>query len=343
MSHASNRLPFDALPWRTPRVCVIGDVMVDAYMWGRVTRVSPEAPVPVVEVDRREQRVGGAGNVVKNLAALGAEVDVISVVGEDAAGVELTRLLATLGTPHLLVDPSRPTTVKTRVISGGHHVVRVDEESTAPLSADMTEDALTRLKGLLLGDTPPDVVIIEDYDKGLMTLEMIEGVLRECDAADVPVAVDPKLRHFSAYRGVALFKPNLKELNEGLGLATPVNPTNREAMECAVETLLDQIQCERLMVTLSEHGTWMHAPHEGIYHAHVPAVPREILDVSGAGDTVISVAAMLLACGTDAVSLAAVSNLAGGWVCERVGVVPIPREALESELSRVQLPHPAAT
>ena len=109
MSQASNRLPFAALPWSTPRVCVIGDVMVDAYMWGRVTRVSPEAPVPVVEVDRREQRVGGAGNVVKNLAALGAEVDVISVVGEDAAGVELTRLLATLGTPHLLVDASRPT------------------------------------------------------------------------------------------------------------------------------------------------------------------------------------------------------------------------------------------
>lgn len=342
MSHASNRLPFDVLPWRTPRVCVVGDVMVDAYMWGRVTRVSPEAPVPVVEVDRREQRVGGAGNVVKNLAALGAEVDVISVVGEDAAGVELTRLLATLGTPHLLVDASRPTTVKTRVISGGHHVVRVDEESTAPLSSELTLEALNRLKGLLLGDTPPDVVVIEDYDKGLMTLEMIEGVLRECDAAGVPVAVDPKLRHFAAYRGVALFKPNLKELNEGLGLATPVHPTNREAMECAVETLMDRLQCERLMVTLSEHGTWMHAPQEGIHHAHLPAVPREIMDVSGAGDTVISVAAMLLACGTDAVSLAAVSNLAGGWVCERVGVVPIPREALESELSRVQLPHPAA-
>jgi rfaE bifunctional protein kinase chain/domain len=343
MSHASSRLPFDVLPWSNPKVCVIGDVMVDAYMWGRVTRVSPEAPVPVVEVDRREQRVGGAGNVVKNLEALGAEVDVISVVGDDMAGQELTRLLATLCTPHLVVDGSRPTTVKTRVISGGHHVVRVDEESTRPLSSSLAQHVLDSLRALLMGPVPPDVVVIEDYDKGLMTLEVIEGVLRECEAAGVPVAVDPKLKHFSAYRGVALFKPNLKELNEGLGLTTPVHPTNREAMECAVETLMDRLQCERLMVTLSEHGTWMHAPSEGIHHAHVPAVQREIMDVSGAGDTVISVAAMLLASGADAVSLAAVANLAGGWVCERVGVVPIPRQALESELTRVQLPHPAAS
>lgn len=342
MSHASNRLPFDVLPWNTVRVCVIGDVMMDAYMWGRVTRVSPEAPVPVVEVDRREQRVGGAGNVVRNLASLGAEVDILGVVGDDAAGTELTRLLATISTPHLVVDPTRPTTVKTRVISGGHHVVRVDEESTSAVSASLVHEVLDRLRAQLLGSTPPDVVVVEDYDKGLMTLAMIEGVLKECEAAGVPVAVDPKLRHFSAYRGVALFKPNLKELNEGLGLAQPVHPTQREAMECAVETLLDNLQCERLMVTLSEHGTWMHAPAEGIHHVQVPAVPREIMDVSGAGDTVIAVAAMLLACQTDALSLAAVSNLAGGWVCERVGVVPIPREALQAELTRVQLPHPTA-
>jgi D-glycero-beta-D-manno-heptose-7-phosphate kinase len=342
MSETSTPLPFQSLPWSTPRVCVVGDVMVDAYMWGKVTRISPEAPVPVVEVTRREQRVGGAGNVVKNLTALGAEVDVISVVGDDSAGHELTRLLATMCTPHLAVDPQRPTTVKTRVISGGHHVVRVDEESTAPVPSQVVQEALGRLHALLSSARPPEVVVIEDYDKGLMTLDLIEGVLDACDAANVPVAVDPKLRHFNAYRGVALFKPNLKELNEGLGLQTPVQPQHREAMECAVETLMDRLQCTRLMVTLGEHGTWMHAPSEGVHHAHVPAVPREIMDVSGAGDTVISVAALLLASGTDATSLAAVANLAGGWVCERVGVVPIPRRALESELSRVQLPHSAA-
>jgi len=341
MSETSAPLPFKKLPWDSPRVCVVGDVMVDAYMWGKVTRISPEAPVPVVEVTRREQRVGGAGNVVKNLTTLGAEVDVISVVGDDSAGQDLTRLLATMCTPHLAVDPLRPTTVKTRVISGGHHVVRVDEESTAPVPANVVQEALERLHELLASPTPPDVVVVEDYDKGLMTLELIEGVLSACDAADVPVAVDPKLRHFNAYRGVALFKPNLKELNEGLSLGTPVHPENREAMACAVETLMDRLQCTRLMVTLGEHGTWMHAPEEGVHHAHVPAVPREIMDVSGAGDTVIAVASLLLASGVESQALAAVANLAGGWVCERVGVVPIPRQALESELSRVQLPHSA--
>ncbi|MEY3010127.1 MAG: hypothetical protein RLZZ314_769 [Bacteroidota bacterium] len=313
--------------------------MIDAYMWGKVRRISPEAPVPVVEITRREQRVGGAANVVKNLHALGAQVDVISVVGTDNEGALLEQLLATMSTPHLERDASRPTTVKTRVISGGQHVVRVDEEATHALSADIQRKVLESLGNLIGSDKRPDVVILEDYDKGFFSEPLIEGILRACEACDIPVAVDPKLRHFNHYRGVALFKPNLKELNEGLSLPNPVHPHSREAMECAVETLMDRLTCERLMVTLGEHGTWIHAPAEGVNHEHIPAIPREVMDVSGAGDTVIAVAALMLASQTSPLAMASLANLAGGWVCERVGVVPISKADLAREVQRVPLSH----
>ena len=336
MSDSISPTSLDALPWSEPRVCVVGDVMVDAYMWGHVHRISPEAPVPVVEVSRKEQRVGGAANVVKNLAALGAEVDLISVVGDDQAGRDLTSLLATMCTPHLSLDPSRPTTVKTRVISGGHHVLRVDEESTAEVSSEVSQEALLALKALLNGDLKPDVVILEDYDKGLMTESLVGQIIEACRHADVPVTVDPKLKRFPAYRKVDLFKPNLKELNEGLGLTPPVRPSDREGMSHAVEALMAQLGCERVFVTMGEHGSWIHAPNEDVHHVHIPALLRKVVDVSGAGDTVIAVASLMLASEANAVDVAAVANLAGGWVCERLGVVPITREALETELPRLR-------
>ena len=336
MSDSISPTSLDALPWSEPRVCVVGDVMVDAYMWGHVHRISPEAPVPVVEVSRKEQRVGGAANVVKNLAALSAEVDLISVVGDDQAGRDLTSLLATMCTPHLSLDPSRPTTVQTRVISGGHNVVRVDEESTAEVSSEVSQEALLALNTLLNGDLKPDVVILEDYDKGLMTESFVGQIIEACRHADVPVTVDPKLKRFSAYRKVDLFKPNLKELNEGLGLTPPVRPSDRDGMSHAVEALMAQLGCERVLVTLGEHGSWIHAPNEDVHHAHIPALPRKVVDVSGAGDTVIAVASLMLASEANAVDVAAVANLAGGWVCERLGVVPITREALEAELPRLR-------
>lgn len=335
MSKPQPSSPLETLPWSAARVCVVGDVMVDAYMWGQVHRISPEAPVPVVEVSRREQRVGGAANVVKNLCALGAEVDLVSVVGDDQAGRDLTALLATMCTPHLSLDATRPTTVKTRVISQGHHVVRVDEESTEEVSMVVSNEALQHLDRLLAGPQKPDVVLLEDYDKGLMTEAFISEVIQRCQAANVPLTVDPKLRRFSAYREVDLFKPNLKELNEGLGLTPHVEPTDRHAMESAVEALMAKLDCKRVFVTLGEWGSWIHAPEEGVSHAHIPAIPREVVDVSGAGDTVIAVASLMLACGANAVDVASVANLAGGWVCERVGVVPITKDALQAELPRL--------
>ncbi|HAI01384.1 MAG TPA: D-glycero-beta-D-manno-heptose-7-phosphate kinase, partial [Flavobacteriales bacterium] len=260
MSKVDQPLPFDTLPWERPKVCVVGDVMVDAYMWGRVSRVSPEAPVPVVDVTKREIRAGGAGNVVKNLHALGAEVTLVSVVGQDASGADLTNLLEDVCAPHLVVDSSRPTTVKTRVISGGQHVVRVDEESTEDVTSAVGQDVLSTFKALLEGASRPDVVILEDYDKGLLTEDTVAALIAACQQAGVPVAVDPKLKRFQAYQGVALFKPNLKELNEGLGLTEPVHPQQTSNMAKAVERLRSDLGCARVMVTLGEHGTWIHAP-----------------------------------------------------------------------------------
>ena len=250
MTPTTNKSAHQALPWDSPRICVIGDVMVDAYMWGRVTRMSPEAPVPVVEVDRKEQRVGGAGNVVKNLSALGAKVDLISVVGNDDAGHALSSMLAPFGTAHLIVDASRPTTVKTRIISGGHHVVRVDEEATSPVVEAIRNLAAEKLELLIDSDMPPEVVLIEDYNKGLLTLETIERVLTACDRANIPVAVDPKLEQFTAYRGVALFSPTSRNSTKDSNWQHPFIPDHRDSMECAIETLMDTLQCEQLMVTL---------------------------------------------------------------------------------------------
>ena len=323
------------LPWSAPSVCVIGDVMVDAYMWGHVHRMSPEAPVPVVDIEKREKRVGGAGNVVKNLDALGAQVHLISVVGDDDSGAHLTELLSGICQPRLIVDAERPTSVKTRIISSDKHVLRVDEESTADVSAAVTAQALRAFDELLASPKPPEVVVLEDYDKGLMTPDLIQGVLKRCEEASIHVAVDPKLRRFSDYKHVALFKPNLKELNEGLTLETPADPTNRASMVQAVNALMSTLGCACAFVTLGEHGAWIHAPSRGVEHVHLNALDRDVVDVSGAGDTVIATAALMLAAGSDAESIAAVANLAGGWVCENVGVVPISRTQLESELTRL--------
>ena len=328
-------LDLKQLPWSSPRVCVIGDVMLDAYMWGQVHRMSPEAPVPVVDIERRERRVGGAGNVVKNLNALGAQVELISVVGDDDAGTHLSELLSGMCQTHLIVDPERPTTVKTRIISSDKHVLRVDEESTTDVAAKVTEHAVRAFESLLASHEPPKVVVLEDYDKGFMTPDFIQSILERCEKADIPVAVDPKLRRFADYQNVTLFKPNLKELNEGLSLEAPADPSHRESMVHAVDTLMNTLGCACAFVTLGEHGAWIHAPSQGVNHVHLNALKREVVDVSGAGDTVIATAALMLAAGRDPESIAAVANLAGGWVCEKVGVVPMGRGELERELTRL--------
>ena len=313
---------------------VVGDVMVDAYLWGRVDRISPEAPVPVVQVTRRSARLGGAANVALNAQALGATATIATVVGDDPDADRIEALLREQRSPMdgIVRSSQRRTTVKTRVISGHQHVVRVDEEQEDELS-QADERALLDRIAMLMAARRPDAIVLEDYNKGVLTATVIEGVIRLAKQSGVPVAVDPKKRNFLAYRGVDLFKPNLKELREGLKIE--IDPADDASINKAVRALEEKLANRLSLVTLSELGAYVHDHGVG---TRIAAHKRKIVDVSGAGDTVIAVAALSLAQGLDARNIAALSNLAGGLVCEEVGVVPIDRERFRAECERLQLP-----
>jgi rfaE bifunctional protein kinase chain/domain len=313
------------------RVMVVGDVMIDAYYWGKVDRISPEAPVPVVQITRREHRLGGAANVALNIKALGAEPIICSVIGDDEKGGLLEQLLTEHRFIHdgMVTSSNRITTVKTRVISGGQHLLRVDEESTIALSITEEKPFIARCESLIESGAI-DVVIFEDYNKGVLTEGVIRAVSAKAKAKGIPVAVDPKKNQFFSYIGVDLFKPNFKELVEGLKIE--LNRGSREGLINAIDALEKQLHNRCTLVTLSEHGV---AIRENGVTTFIDAHKREIVDVSGAGDTVISVAAMCLALRADAPTIAALSNLAGGLVCENVGVVPIDRDRLFEETEKL--------
>jgi rfaE bifunctional protein kinase chain/domain len=319
--------------FRGTTVMVVGDVMLDAYLWGRVDRISPEAPVPVVQVTQRSARLGGAANVALNLRALGAKAVVVSVLGNDAHADSLEQLFREQGldSKGLLRMGDRLTTVKTRVISGSQHVVRVDEEMEQDLQPG-EERAFLHFAIGQLQEHRPGVLIFEDYDKGVLSPGVIAGLIAEAHRLQIPVAVDPKRRHFFDYREVDLFKPNLKELREGLKLDIPRG--DLDAVRGAVRMLEARLANKASLITLSEHGIFAHRNGE---ETVLPAHHRNIADVSGAGDTVIAVAALGLALGLPLSAIAAWANLAGGLVCEQVGVVPVDPVALVAEAKRLGL------
>lgn len=316
-------------------ILVVGDLMVDAYLLGKVNRISPEAPVPILSAARRDRRPGGAANVALNLKALGASVTVAGAIGTDQDGIDLQKAMEDLGmeTDGVVAFEHRRTTVKTRVMSGGQHLLRVDEEVDADLVGDDAQRMLEQLDRVL-SRRPFDAVLIEDYDKGVLAPVVIQGLLDMAAARDIPVTVDPKFRHFEAFKGVSLFKPNLKEFRDGLGLIWEEG--NQAAMDRALSDGLDRLMGEWtpevVLLTMSERGVRVRTSLGDVQH---PAHPRDILDVSGAGDTVIAVATVLLAQGVDPSALAQVANLAGGMVCERPGVVPVDLQALIKEVRRL--------
>jgi len=309
------------------KALVIGDVMVDSYLWGRVDRISPEAPVPVVQVTRKEARLGGAANVAVNIAALGAKPIICALGGNDSNGDLLKQLLVDQGlsTDGILSSDDRPTTVKTRVISNHQHVVRVDEESLSLLTKGEEKLFIKKIFGLI-EDEQPDVIVFEDYNKGVLTKKVIKSVIEKASELGIPTSVDPKKQNFFSYKKVDLFKPNLKELVEGLKIE--INKEDIASIENAVEELQKKIDNKISLITLSEMGVFIKGASGSI---HIPAHIRKISDVSGAGDTVVSVASLCLASATSERTIAALSNLAGGLVCEKVGVVPIDKELLLKE------------
>lgn len=310
---------------------VVGDVMIDAYLWGRVDRISPEAPVPVVHVTERSARLGGAANVALNLHALGATPVVVSVTGDDAEADRMHRIFQEhrLPTSGLVRSARRRTTVKTRVISGHQHIVRVDEEIEDDLIVEDEHALLTHVQRLI-AELHPAVIVLEDYNKGVLTEAVITGIIALAKASGIPTAVDPKKKNFFTFRGVDLFKPNLKELREGAKM--DVHAGDIASVRAAVGVLEERLGNGASLITLSEHGVYAHRGNE---EHLIPAHRRTIADVSGAGDTVIAVAALCLAVGLDLRTLAAWSNLAGGLVCEQVGVMPIDRDALLAECEQL--------
>ena len=304
---------------------IVGDVMLDSYIWGAVERISPEAPVPIVTVKKKDYRLGGAANVALNIHALGGKPILCALIGQDEDGAKLMHRLddRAISKEGIVISKSRPTTVKTRVIASDQHVVRVDEESDAEVNEQEEKMMLDRIEKLL-----PDcqVVVFEDYDKGALNTNIIEKTIQWAKERGIPTVVDPKKRNFHAYKNVTLFKPNLKELREGLKVE--VEARNQAQVANAVDLLKAKLHAEGVMVTLSEHGVYIDFQHEKI---KLPAHVREIADVSGAGDTVISIVALCVALKLSPSLIASLSNLGGGLVCEHVGVVPIDKSEFLAE------------
>ncbi len=301
--------------------------MLDRYLWGNVSRISPEAPVPVVDVVRSEDRPGGTANVALNLKAMGAQVAIAGVLGNDIEGMILKNLLIENGlkTQLFVTDPDRNTTTKTRILSNQQQMLRMDREQTDNISPEIHKKLL---KLVINATEEVDVLIFEDYDKGVLTPDLIEELIFLCNKKNIPTVVDPKYNNFFSYADCTLFKPNLKELNDGLGIQ--VQNTDLEAIKSAVAELRNRMSHYNTLVTLGENGVMAIGQDEGF---HIPAHFRKITDVSGAGDTVVALLGLALGAKLPLKTAASIANLGGGMVCEEVGVVPIDRNRLLRELA----------
>ncbi len=302
-------------------VAVIGDVMLDRYIWGSVTRISPEAPVPVVDVLSESNHLGGASNVAMNVRSLGAVPVLFGVVGaDDNANVlrgifERERII----TDFLVQDNARPTTVKTRIIAGSQHVARIDYEDRQAVSADTTRRLLDRLENHL---SSINVIILQDYNKGVIGHDLIHQVIELAQRRGIPVLVDPKYSNFFEYRSVTVFKPNRKETEDALKLRL----SGEDSFVDAARALRQRLGCEHVLLTLGEKGMLLLRSDDSVIR--VPTKARKVADVSGAGDTVIATLAVAMAGGADMTEAAYIANFAGGLVCEEVGIVPIDRDLL---------------
>jgi rfaE bifunctional protein kinase chain/domain len=309
------------------KIGVVGDVMLDTYLWGHVERISPEAPVPVVALDKKELRMGGAGNVALNLVSLGAQVSIISTTGMDEDGKSLKGLFDSNGinTRYLLQSPKRITTNKARIISRNQQMMRLDSEITKDLLPDEQQNLLTNIRAYIENERPA-VIIFEDYNKGVLTEGLIRDVIALCHEHKVVTAVDPKRKNFFSYKGVDIFKPNLKEVKDGLNLL--IEEVNQKTLNDIHEQLRSQLQHKISFITLSEKGVFYEDPSTSKI---VPSHIRNIADVSGAGDTVIAVASLIYAATGRVDMMAEVANIAGGLVCEEVGTAAIDKAKLLHE------------
>lgn len=313
------------------RVAVVGDVMLDTYWWGTVERISPEAPVPVVTMNKREQRIGGAGNVALNTVSLGAETTLFSVVGDDTDGDILINLLQQehIDTKYIVHSNERITTNKIRIIGRNQQMMRLDAEVTNDISAETEGNIISSFTSFVKRHKP-GVVIFEDYNKGVLTPNLIQSLIRVCKESGIVTTVDPKRKNFFAFKEVDIFKPNLKEVKEGLNLLVEdINEEQLKNIHCELNAILHH---NISLITLSERGLFF---EKGNYAKIIPSHIRNIADVSGAGDTVIAVASVIYAATKDITLAAEMANLAGGIVCEEVGTAAINKELLLNECKQL--------
>ena len=309
--------------FESKKVLIIGDIMIDSYMWGISNRMSPEAPVPIVEIEKYEKKLGGAGNVALNIKSLGGEPILCSVIGKDYDGKLIKDFLQekNISSKGILIETERKTTVKTRIIANNKHQIRIDEEETSSIKIE--EDLIKLIKNIIQG---VDVVILEDYNKGVLTENVIKKAIEYANKNNIPTIVDPKINNFKHYKDCTIFKPNLKEIINGMNI--DVDENSKENLKKATEITRKELNAKGILLTLSSKGICINTEK---YFQHTPAFKRDIIDVSGAGDTVVSVAAMCLTSNIEYSILAKLANLAGGIVCEDVGVVPVNKRKLLSE------------
>ena len=309
------------------KVAVIGDVMLDTYWWGNVERISPEAPVPVVALSKREKRIGGAGNVALNIQSLGASVAVLTILGDDEDGTQLIELLKekNIDSRFILESKKRITTNKIRIISRNQQMMRLDAEHTD----DIDETDETTLQGQIekyITSERPDIVILEDYNKGILTKNIIEQTIAFCNQNNIPTSVDPKRKNFFAYKNATLFKPNLHEVFTSLNMLP--EDVSGEMLSDIHEQLKRHLDHKISMITLSEKGIFYQEENNKNV---IPSHRRNIADVSGAGDTVIAVASLVYASTKNILLAAEIANIAGGIVCEEVGTAAIDKDKLLEE------------
>ncbi len=311
------------------RVLVVGDVMLDHYIWGNVSRISPEAPVPVVNVTKESLLIGGAGNVVNNIHSLGGRVSICGVIGPDEAGKQLLHLLRSKGIPTdgLMVEGGRTTSIKTRIIAHSQQVVRFDRETKNGIERDTYRRIMEFVKQQIAGDGGLDAIVLSDYCKGVITKELVRDMVRLAKQNDILVSVDPKVSHFGMYSGVTILTPNTREASIG----SRVEIEDEKGLLKAGTLLLKRLKCHAVLITRGEHG--MSLFERGGRITHIPTVAQEVFDVTGAGDTVIGALTLAMAAGASTGDAARLSNFAAGIVVGIIGTATVTPKELKKKMA----------